>query len=251
MVEGGILNSTTQTILENIREDGFCVVHRAIDTDTAARLNAIIEQLREREARDYDHGLEHQRVLALAAKHPAFMELMCHPLAVALFDQMLGADFICSTWTSNTLNPGFDEIYWHVDHPYWTIEPPYPVDLPLTAHAIWCLDDYTHGSGSTLFVPGSHKRPRLPEHNSDHSAEAVAIEAPAGSVIFAHGAIWHSPGRNTSDAARTAVFGRYACSFIIPQEDLRHQLATLKHPSALVRRLMGGDQYIPQRGLPY
>lgn len=245
------LGPAAEAILATIAANGLCVIPSVIADAEAAGLRALLDRVREREAPLGDDSLGHRRVLALAVKHRAFLDLMCHPLVMAVCERLLGRDFVCSTWSSNTLLPGFDGVYWHVDHPYWTIAQPYPVEPPLTAHAIWCLDDFSAESGSTLFVPGSHRRTHLPEHEHDYAHEALAVEAPAGSLILAHGAIWHSPGRNASDRPRSAVFGRYARSYIIPQEDLRHQLARLDAPSEQVRRLMGEKQYVPQRGLPY
>jgi ectoine hydroxylase-related dioxygenase (phytanoyl-CoA dioxygenase family) len=176
---------------------------------------------------------------------------MTHPVTMQIWDRLLGADFICSTWTSNTVLPRSGATYWHVDHPYWTIAPPYPVEPALTGQTIWCLDEFTAGNGATRFIPGSHRRDHMPEHEGDYDAEGVTVEAPAGSVIVSHGACWHTMGRNLTDAPRTAIFGRYARSYIVPQEDMKLQLPAIQAPSPLVRRLLGASQYVPQRGFPY
>jgi len=245
------VESVVEGIVAAVDEYGFCVVPAMLPCDQTAQLLTIIDYLREREVRPNKERLGHQRVLHLAAKHPAFVALMCHPLTVAIYEKYLGRDFVCSTWTSNTALPNADLTYWHVDHPYWTIAPPYPVDPPLTAHAIWCLDDFTTDNGATKFIPGSHRIPRLPEHNGNYDCEGVSVEASAGSLIVAHGAAWHSAGRNRTEKPRTAIFGRFARSFIIPQEDMKSQLAAIENPSSLVERLLGKNQYAPQGGLPY
>lgn len=245
------LADTVERVLNAIDDYGFCVVPSVLSSDEAKQLCKIIDQLRDRESRPDADALGHHRVLHLAVKNEAFVELMCHPLALAVCEKYLGPDFICSTWTSNTSLPRTDLTYWHVDHPYWTIEPPYPVDPPLTAHAIWCLDEFSERSGATKFIPGSHRRTHLPVHNLDYDHESVTVEAPPGSAIFAHGACWHSPGRNTTDKPRTAIFGRYARSYIVPQEDMKGQLAVIKNASPLIERLFGAKQYVPQTGFPY
>jgi ectoine hydroxylase-related dioxygenase (phytanoyl-CoA dioxygenase family) len=245
------LDRLVESILSAVHELGFCVVPDVLPREHARQLRNIVDQLRNSEAQTDAEPAGHQRVLHLGAKHPVFVDLMCHPIAMAFCEKYLGADFVCSTWTSNTALQGTDLTYWHVDHPYWTIAPPYPVDPPLTAHAIWCLDDFSETNGATKFIPGSHRRTSLPAHNGDFNSEGVAVEAPAGSLILAHGAAWHSAGRNRTDQPRTAVFGRYARSFIVLQEDMRRQLAAIANPSPLVERLLGKNQYTPQRGLPY
>jgi ectoine hydroxylase-related dioxygenase (phytanoyl-CoA dioxygenase family) len=245
------VSPVVEKILAAMHEFGFCVVPSVLLRDDADALTRIILHLQETEPRPDETTLGHRRVLHLLAKNPIFVELMCHPLTMAVHEAYLGPDFVCSTWSSNCVLPGADLTYWHVDHPYWTIAAPYQVDPPLTAHTIWCLTDMTETTGGTKFIAGSHRRAYLPEHNGDYDHEGQHLEAPAGSVIFAHGACWHSAGHNRSDSPRVGIFARYARSFIIPQEDLKPQLQVLQAPSELTRRLMGAKQYVPQRGYPY
>lgn len=252
--------STVDAIIDAIRDVGYVVIPQAISAARAGELCELITQLRAREPQ-HDVGAQghhsdggasgHHRVLHLAAKHPAFVDLMCHPVAMQVWERVLGTDFICSTWTSNTVLPRSGAPYWHVDHPYWTIAAPYQVDPPLTGQTIWCLDEFTEDNGATLFIPGSHRRPYMPEHAGDYDHEGVIVEAPRGSVILSHGACWHSMGTNHTDRSRTAIFGRYARSFIVPQEDMKLQLPAIEAPSPLVQRLLGAAQYVPQKGFPY
>lgn len=245
------MSSLPERIVNAVADSGFHVIPNVLSKDEATGLGKIIDQLRASERRPDEGDLGHRRVLHIAAKHPAFVTLMCHPLVMAVCEVYLGADFVCSTWSSNTALPGADLTYWHVDHPYWTIAPPYPVEPPLTAHAIWCLDDFCELNGATKFIPGSHRRPHLPAHNGNYDSEGVTVEAPAGSVIIAHGAAWHSAGWNRGKTPRTGIFGRYARSFMVTQEDMRPQLAVIDNPSPQVERLFGKYQYVPQRGFPY
>jgi ectoine hydroxylase-related dioxygenase (phytanoyl-CoA dioxygenase family) len=245
------LENTVESIIAEVNDYGFCVVPNVLTSEEARQFCTIIDKLRTRESKHDDEVLGHSRVLHLVAKHEAFVELMCHPLVMIVCEKYLALDFVCSTWSSNTVLAKTDLTYWHVDHPYWTIEPPYPIKFPLTLHVIWCLDAFSEGNGATKFIPGSHHRPYPPKHNGDYDHEGVTIEAPQGSVIFAHGACWHSTGRNGSDETRTAIFGRYAQSFIVLQEDMKQHIKVVKSSSPLVERLLGARQYSPQKGLPY
>jgi ectoine hydroxylase-related dioxygenase (phytanoyl-CoA dioxygenase family) len=238
-------------IVAAMHDFGYCVVPGVLSRDEATAVASIVLALQETETRPDTKGLGHCRVLHLLAKHSVFVQLLAHPLVVAVNEAYLGRDCICSTFSSNCAFPGADLTYWHCDHPYWTIAQPYQVDPPLTAHTIWCLTDMTEETGGTKFVPGSHRRPYLPEHKGDYDHQGQTPHAPAGSVIFAHGACWHSAGHNLSDAPRIGIFARYARSFIVLQEELKLQLPDIESPSDLVRRLMGADQYVPQRGYPY
>ncbi len=238
-------------ILGAMDETGFCVVPDVLSRDEAMALASIVLTLQQGEAREDVAKLGHARVLHLLTKHPVFVQLLTHPIAMAVNERYLGSDFVCSTFSSNCALPGKDLTYWHCDHPYWTIAAPYQVDPPLTAHVIWCLTDMSEETGGTKFVPGSHRRPYLPKHEADHDFEGVTPNAPAGSLIFAHGACWHSAGRNDSADPRIGIFVRYARSFLIPQEDMRLQLPAIDNPADVVRRLLGADQYVPQRSYPY
>jgi ectoine hydroxylase-related dioxygenase (phytanoyl-CoA dioxygenase family) len=240
-----------EQITNLMSEVGYCVVPNVLRKAEARQVASIVLELQEAEARIDTGDLGHARVLYLLAKHPVFVQLLAHPLVVAVNEAYLGADCVCSTFSSNCAFPDSDLTYWHCDHPYWTIAAPYQVDPPLTAHTIWYLTDITEETGGTKFVPGSQERRFLPEHNGNYDHEGHTPRAPAGSVIFAHGTTWHSAGSNTTDATRLALFVRYARSFLIPQEGLRAQLDHVVQPSELVQRLMGAQQYQPQRGYPY
>lgn len=238
-------------ILAAIDAHGYCVVPGVLSAARADQLRALVDELRVREPRPDVAELGHHRVLRLASRHPAFVWLLCHPLVLAVWARLLGEDFVCSSWTSNTVSPRSGRAYWHVDHPYWTIAPPYPVEPALTGQTIWCLDDFSVENGATRFVPGSHRRPFLPEHNGDYDHEAVPIEAARGSVVFAHGACWHTMAENGTDAPRTGIFGTYARSYIVLQDDMKAQVPAIENPSPLVRRLLGAMQYAPQTGSRY
>lgn len=242
---------TVSRIIRSMDEVGYCVVPNVISREEAATLVDIILGFQTEEYREDKPSLGHCRVLHLLAKHPVFVQLLAHPLVVAVNESYLGRDCVCSTFSSNCALPGSDLTYWHCDHPYWTIAPPFQVDPPLTAHTIWCLTDMNEQTGGTKFIPGSQKLGRIPEHAGDYDKSGHTPMAPAGSIIFAHGATWHSAGHNKSRADRIGIFARYARSFLIPQENMRDQLAHVDKPSNLVRRLMGADQYEPQRGYPY
>ena len=64
-----------------------------------------------------------------------------------------------------------------------------------------CLTDYTKEDGAIAFVPGSNKLCRMPEPG-ELVDEAVAVEAPVGSLIFFNGNVWHGAFPKQTDGLR-------------------------------------------------
>jgi ectoine hydroxylase-related dioxygenase (phytanoyl-CoA dioxygenase family) len=186
----------------------------------------------------------------LLMKAPIFVSLLCDPFVLAVWRRYLGADIICSTMSANALWPKSTELYWHVDHPYWTMTEPYPT-YPLTGQVIWMIDDFTIANGATAGIRNSHRQPTLPRLAEQWTDDATILTGRRGSVIFADGAWWHTSRPNTSSKTRCAVLTTYIRSYCVPQEDMRMQLEAMKRPSALVKDLLGGNQYMARRELPY
>ncbi|WP_338927589.1 phytanoyl-CoA dioxygenase family protein (plasmid) [Mycetohabitans endofungorum] len=238
-------------IVDKISSVGFCVVENILAPTTSRKLRRVLQALLEAEKAKNLRPSGHQRVIHLAIKHPAFLDLACHPLVLAVWRKYLGSDMICSSLTANALWPGSTEQYWHVDHPYWTITPPYPVDVPLGGQAIWMIDDFTKDNGATAGVPRSHHRTYPPEIGNGWSNDATLFTGKAGSVAFLDGALWHTSTVNTTSAIRRAVLIRFIRSYCVQQEDMRLQLTKLQAPSDIVQELFGATQYTPTRDFPY
>ena len=71
------------------------------------------------------------------------------------------------------------------------------------------LTDYSKDDGAIAFVPGSHKLCRYPEPGEGVD-RAVAVEAPAGSLIFFNGNVWHGAFPKKTDGLRLNIT-TYCC----------------------------------------
>lgn len=74
-------------------------------------------------------------------------------------------------------------------------------------NSLWLLDDFTPDNGATRVVPGSHRLPpvkRQPGPEERHPHQQLVL-APAGSVFFFNGHLWHGGTRNSSGAPRRAI----------------------------------------------
>ena len=98
------------------------------------------------------------------------------------------------------------------------------LDYPIVCTVFYCLSDFTYENGATLVVPGSHKVPsptwgQYPAEAPEMIAQAVAIEAPAGTAFIFEGRTWHAEGINTSGDIRIHLNG-YHCAPYLRQREL-------------------------------
>ena len=98
-------------IIAQLDERGYCVIPSVIPVEKADQVRTILERILADESNAISREKRTQRVARIAVKHPIFVELMCHPLIVALWRRYLDPDMICSTWTANTTYPGYNR-YW-------------------------------------------------------------------------------------------------------------------------------------------
>jgi ectoine hydroxylase-related dioxygenase (phytanoyl-CoA dioxygenase family) len=137
-------------------------------------------------------------------------------------------------------------------------------------NATYLLTDYTTSNGALCFVPGSHRHRRQPLPAEDFSfdgmtfaeayahvdkggeletrppAGAVAVEAPAGSLVVWHGNTWHGAFARTEPGLRVNLILVFAKPFLEPQERYVDELDVppLKDAGRELRRLVRG----PKRG---
>ena len=233
-------------IIREVEERGFCKVPEVIDSERANEARAVLHGLLEAEATEDSRRARTQRVGRIAVKHAIFLELMCDPLVLAVWKAWLGSDIICSSWTANTMYPGHGAINWHSDYPYWSKRSPWPVGN-MAGQTVWMLDDFTEENGATGGVPGSHLRRHPPDGDTRAwRDDGEVLTGVKGSVVFAHGAWWHTARPNTTDQPRSCLLGMYLMPWFIPQEDMPSQLAEIEAPSELVQQLLCGTQYIPR-----
>ncbi len=110
-----------------------------------------------------------------------------------------------------------------------------------------CLEDFSHESGGTAFLPFSHREESLPSQEVVEALE-VQPEIPAGSAIVFDSMIFHRAGRNSSNRIRRGVNQVFTTGILRQQIDipgwLPHQNPAL-HEEATVdpelRILLGYD----------
>jgi len=204
-------------------DEGFCIVPDVLSAGELCQVNSVIEftieESRRRGIATYTEFMDpndrNVRLYTLPEFDQIFIELLRRPVALGYVRELLGDNYIVSSFTGNIALPGSRSMNWHSDQSL-TIPPPWTD--PWTMNIIWCLDDVHEGNGATRYVPGSHRYRMFNDLPRDLSAASKPFEASAGSIIAMDGRMWHTSGANvTADERRALLFAFYTKDFIRPQ----------------------------------
>jgi hypothetical protein len=251
-VDDGIVAATVATVAR----DGYAVVPGVIGPGDAARvlerLWAAAAESERRGLPNFAEGLDpnasNVRVWNLIDLDPVFAHLIAHPVADAIVTGLLGAGYIISNFTANIARPGSGSMMVHSDQ---SLVMPAPWPAAHCLNVIWCLTDVRPENGATLYLPGSHRFTAPEDVPADAVARMRPFEATAGSIVVLDGRVWHTSGRNVTEAEdRALLFGFYSQPFLRPQWNHSVGLSaeTQAAMSETMRYRLGLDQWqnVPQ-----
>lgn len=174
------------------------------------------------------HGPCTKQVTGVAAISRTFaVDVMCHPLLLALCDRVLLP--ACARYQLNLghllqRGPGAGEQWLHRDEVVWSDVPKPAPELQL-ASVIACVD-FTRDNGATRVVPGSHRWPdRLLTPAEQVAAAPPApdqiayAEMSAGSAVVYTGGTIHAGGANVTDSPRRGVHLSYCLGWLRTEEN--------------------------------
>lgn len=268
-VEDVELHEQLERAFEALEREGFAVVPDVLSEEAVERIRSrLVEVAGCERAAGIDQnphwvdGPENQRVFGLLTKGAEFVELVDHPVAMAMLGHLLDRSFLLSSLTANITGPNGHPMVLHYDQDY--VPQPWP-PFPMVANLIWMLDDFTEANGATRFVPGSH----LEDHSgwseetvAHRASETVAVGGSAGSLLCLDGRVLHQTGANTTVGERRhGVIAYYCQPWIRQQENATLALTPEVWPTLprRVRELVGLKMYHglgsvggpAQRGLRY
>lgn len=212
-------------LIEQFREEGYCVARGLLDPLEAAeyrrRSHELIERLSRTRELDATWGSARDAVSEAKSTKifhchdvqfydAAFTRLICDPRLTAIAAGCIGSENVQLHHTKLFIKPPEkgSPFPMHQDAPY------FPHDCHTMMAAIVHFDDAPLEKGCVRVVPGSHKLGML-EHSSEGGwhlpfeqypiESSVPIEAKAGDVLFFNYLTIHGSGVNVSSEARTTV----------------------------------------------
>src|SRR4051794_8309789 len=220
-----------------IERDGAVIIEGLLGDDVVSRVNDEVGGALDRADPDDEmfhpvmkdfHGPFTRQVSGVPGISPTFaVDVMCHPLLLALADRILLPS--CARYQLNLghllqRGPGSDEQILHRDELVWSDVPhPHP-ELQLAT--VIAFVDFTRENGATRVVPGSHRWPdrqlsAIEQLLGDPpKPEQIAYaEMPAGSAVVYLGGTIHAGGANSTDIARRGAHLSYCLGWLRTEEN--------------------------------
>jgi ectoine hydroxylase-related dioxygenase (phytanoyl-CoA dioxygenase family) len=204
------------------------VVARVNDEVGAALDNADPEAAMFNPVMQAFHGPCTRQVAGAPGLSPTFaIEVMCHPLLLALADRILLPS--CARYQLNLghllqRGPGAEEQWLHRDEAVWSDVPRPGPELQLAT--VIAFVDFTRENGATRVLPGSHRWPDRALSPAEQvvgaapAPEQIAYaEMPAGSAVVYLGGTIHAGGANTTDVARRGAHLSYCLGWLRTEEN--------------------------------
>jgi ectoine hydroxylase-related dioxygenase (phytanoyl-CoA dioxygenase family) len=158
--------------IEQYQAEGYVIPDFRLEPEVIEDLKAMHARLIER------HPEFHDYCPAVLAFDPGFLEIARRPEILDMIEQLIGPDI--ALWNSSFFaKPALhgSTTPWHQDGEYWPIR-------PLATCSAWiAIDDSTVDNGCLRFIPGSHRRASLLEHQFN-GADGLSLPMELGPEQF-------------------------------------------------------------------
>jgi hypothetical protein len=184
--------------IQQLVRDGYLVRQRLVPEEHLEILRAALDETVARDGRLEKGGSRSFGgifIRHLMDKHPAFLEFLRFEPTLSVARAIFGPCVQLRGFTGRVCYPDNpnQETEWHFHQR--VIPDPLPPLLcrPQTMDVLLYLDDVDERNGPLCVLPGSHHWPEedLPRNEFDVKASQVVLPLPAGSLVMAHGSLWH------------------------------------------------------------
>jgi len=175
-----------------------------------------------------------QGIAGLYNKGRAFIDYLKHPLFAEYNAHVFrGTSWHLSAMTGLIVRRGAEPMVVHVDQQFMP-----RTEVPTYLNCMLCLTEFEEVMGATRVVPKSHLGGYPPQaFSAERGAynpepiDTVAVEAPAGSVIFFESRTWHQSGISTSDKTRYSLTTLWQQHWVKPMDNIALNLQREVHES--------------------
>ncbi len=224
-------------IVAAIDQDGAVIVEGLLSADVVDRVNDEVgtaleavdpeEELFNPIMKAFHGPFTKQLAGAPGLSRTFAVDVMCHPLLLAVCDRVLLPS--CARYQLNLghllqRGPGSDEQVLHRDEAVWSDMPRPGPELQLAT--VIAFVDFTRENGATRVVPGSHRwsdrnlSPMEQILGSPPPPESVTYaEMPAGSAVVYLGGTIHGGGANSTQVARRGAHLSYCLGWLRTEEN--------------------------------
>jgi ectoine hydroxylase-related dioxygenase (phytanoyl-CoA dioxygenase family) len=216
-----VLKDDLDRIVEELDIRGYAIVEQVLQETTVSDLSRRLDGVWQQQCTETDPAVLRESgewgvCRALIAYDMSFAQLVRHPLTMSLLNRTVGETAILHLINgviAFSRQPS-NQLVFHRD-----FAKPFTSDQLLSLNTFWLLDDFTSETGSTWFVPHSHRLAYTPSDTYlDKYAEQIL--APRGSVIVFDSRVYHRGAENFSPNPRRVLNLQYTRPFIKQQINL-------------------------------
>ena len=213
----GALGTDGAVIVDDILTPGVLATFRS-DMERAAATIGAGTRSDDTTVRDF-WGDETKRFTRLASRSDAFIDILLHPLMLAVADALLLPS--CSSYWMNTgqmmiIGPGESEQVLHRDADNWRTMNR-PDGFEVTVSCMFAITDFTPEVGATRVVPGSNRWTDFGRRPQPQDITQAAMRAGSGMIYT--GRTLHGAGANvTADEWRFGLHVSYVLGWLTPEE---------------------------------
>jgi ectoine hydroxylase-related dioxygenase (phytanoyl-CoA dioxygenase family) len=217
-IPSGLDPATADEHARRIAEEGYTVVHDAIDPDLIGEIAETLDRLEVElnigPGTNFFEGHNTVRIYNLLAHGDVFARIPVHPMVLPVVERVLDKGCLISSLSSIAIGPGERAQPIHADDQLIPLDKPH---RPLVCNTMWAITDFTDANGATRLVPRTHLAATDPNPFEAH--DTIAAEMPAGSVLVWNGSLWHGGGANSTEQRRVGIAMNYCAGFVRQQEN--------------------------------
>lgn len=240
---GADINVLTDEQKAGFDKNGFIIINDLIDPLWIEKLKIRFDEIQREEgenaAREHHKEEGAPRLANLINKGTVWEKVWCHPLLLSACRYIFNGEFKVSSLNGREAvkNGGHQPLHGDWKKPR--------VDFPKVhlVNSLWALDDIGAENGGPRLIPGTHRRPELPEEILDDPMashpDQIVWQAKAGSVLIYNAHLWHGGTDNRSGKRR-----RLLHSLFISRDDPQQQDQRKWITDETLRRLTPAQKWL-------